>query len=135
MRLELVLAEAAGKETTLIFAPLQVNDERSDQLCRPKDHATLSSTVGEAFANEVIKQLIEDQPVWENKAHLVRPALADTDGPVMKFRKWASQFYADPVDTGAEAYPPQGVYPAPERELTASKKFGNPDSAFAIDKG
>ena len=61
-------------------------------------------------------------------------ALADTDGPVMKFRKWASQFYADPVDTGAEAYPPQGVYPAPERELTASKKFGNPDSAFAIDK-
>ena len=95
----------------------------------------LNSTVGEAFANEVIKQLIEDQPVWENKAHLVRPALADTDGPVMKFRKWASQFYADPVDTGAEAYPPQGVYPAPERELTASKKFGNPDSAFAIDKG
>ena len=95
----------------------------------------LNSTVGEAFANEVIKQLIEDQPVWENKAHFVRPALADTDGPVMKFRKWASQFYADPVDTGAEAYPPQGVYPAPERELTASKKFGNPDSAFAIDKG
>jgi hypothetical protein len=25
----------------------------------------------------------------------VRPALADADGPFMKFRKWAAQFYAE----------------------------------------
>lgn len=94
----------------------------------------INSTVGEAFAAEVTKQVLEDQPVWENKAHLVRPALADTDGPIMKFRKWASQFYASPVDHSAEVYPPQGSYPAAERELTASKKFGTPDPAFVVDK-
>jgi 3-ketosteroid 9alpha-hydroxylase-like protein len=26
------------------------------------------------------------------------PALADTDGPILKFRKWYSQFYAEPYD-------------------------------------
>ena len=44
----------------------------------------------------VDKQFVEDMPIWEHKAHLVRPALADTDGPFMKFRKWYSQFYQTP---------------------------------------
>ena len=37
--------------------------------------------VGRAFAAEVDKQVREDKPIWEHKAHLVRPALADSDGP------------------------------------------------------
>jgi len=41
---------------------------------------------------EINKQVQEDQPIWENKAFLPTPALADTDGPIMKFRKWYSQF-------------------------------------------
>jgi phenylpropionate dioxygenase-like ring-hydroxylating dioxygenase large terminal subunit len=94
----------------------------------------INSTVGEAFANEVSKQVLEDKPVWENKAHLVRPALADTDGPIMKFRKWASQFYFEDFQTGADAYPPHGAFPSEVTELTASKKFGTPDAAFAIDR-
>ena len=52
-----------------------------------------NSIVGEAFAAEVDKQFEEDMPIWEHKAHLVRPALADNDGPFMKFRKWYAQFY------------------------------------------
>ena len=51
--------------------------------------------VGQAFVDEVDKQFLEDKPIWEHKAHLVRPALADNDGPFMKFRKWAAQFYAE----------------------------------------
>ena len=51
----------------------------------------------------------------------------------MKFRKWASQFYAEPVDGEAMVYPPNGSYPAEnDRELTASKKFGTPDPAFKL---
>lgn len=52
-------------------------------------------SVGQAFVSEVDKQVREDKPIWEHKAHLVRPALADADGPFMKFRKWAAQFYAE----------------------------------------
>ena len=48
--------------------------------------------------------------MWEHKAHLTRPALADTDGPFMAFRKWYQQFYADgpmPPPPGDErTFPP-----------------------------
>ena len=69
------------------------------------DESTTSS-VGKAFVAEVDKQMQEDRPIWEHKAHLVRPALADNDGPFMKFRKWAAQFYAEPVGDERVVYPP-----------------------------
>jgi phenylpropionate dioxygenase-like ring-hydroxylating dioxygenase large terminal subunit len=64
--------------------------------------------VGRAFVAEVDKQVLEDQPIWEHKAHLVRPALADNDGPFMKFRRWAAQFYVERDDAGE-----QTVFPPP----------------------
>jgi hypothetical protein len=65
-----------------------------------------TANVGKAFCAEVEKQFLEDKPIWEHKAHLVRPALADTDGPIMKFRRWISQFYAEPVDDERTVFPP-----------------------------
>ena len=62
--------------------------------------------VGRAFVREVDKQFLEDKPIWEHKAHLVRPALADNDGPFMKFRKWAAQFYAEPISDERTVFPP-----------------------------
>ncbi len=45
----------------------------------------------------------------------MRPALADTDPPFMKFRKWYSQFYAHGTVSGqdvwAPAPPPAGEQP------------------------
>jgi len=73
------------------------------------DEAT-TANVGRAFVAEVDKQIQEDRPIWEHKAHLVRPALADADGPFTKFRRWASQFYAEPgPDAGGDerlVFPP-----------------------------
>jgi phenylpropionate dioxygenase-like ring-hydroxylating dioxygenase large terminal subunit len=71
-----------------------------------------TSSVGQAFVDEVHKQVTEDGPIWENKAHLVRPALADTDGPFTKFRKWAAQFYAEGVrgDRLVWEPPPPGTF-------------------------
>lgn len=68
--------------------------------------AETTRNVGQAFVREVDKQVLEDKPIWEHKAHLVRPALADTDGPFTKFRRWASQFYAESVADDALVYPP-----------------------------
>lgn len=84
----------------------------------------LSSTVGQAFVDEIDKQVQEDTPIWQNKAYLARPALADTDGPFTKFRKWASQFYAEGVDDSALVYYPQDSFPFEPIE-TASRKFGS----------
>jgi len=72
-------------------------------------------------------------PIWEHKAHLTRPALADNDGPFMKFRKWYSQFY---VADETEVATPDGrtVYPPPywpekmdetPAKATASAKYGD----------
>ncbi len=91
------------------------------------DEAT-NSTVGDAFATEVDRQFVEDIPVWEHKAHLVRPALADNDGPFMKFRKWYSQFYAEETTTEHTVFPPpywpEKMDDTPAK-ATASAKHGD----------
>lgn len=69
------------------------------------DDATTSS-VGELFVAEIAQQVHEDLPIWRNKGYLTRPALADTDGPYMKFRAWASQFYAEEYSLDEAVYPP-----------------------------
>jgi len=84
-----------------------------------------NTTVGDAFVNEVDRQVREDKPIWENKAYLPRPALADTDGPFTKFRRWASQFYAEGVIETQEFYPPDRDYPAENLGLSASQKYGS----------
>jgi hypothetical protein len=94
------------------------------------DDEALNSSVGAAFVDEVHKQVQEDMPIWENKAHLVRPALASSDGPFMKFRKWAGQFYAEGVDDSSLVYLPQGAYPSEAIE-TASRKHGSDPFANA----
>ena len=91
--------------------------------------AKATEGVGKAFANEVHKQVLEDKPIWEHKAHLVRPALADTDGPFMKFRKWCSQFYAEGVDGDertvfAPPWWPDRADEAPQK-ATASARLGD----------
>lgn len=55
--------------------------------------ADFTTKVGDAFVSEVSRQLEQDMVVWENKAHLPTPSLAEGDGPVMEFRRWAQQFY------------------------------------------
>ena len=75
----------------------QTTETRFNFYVRNLGDAATTSNVGKAFVAEVDKQFTEDTPIWEHKAHLVRPALADNDGPFMKFRKWYSQFYAEPV--------------------------------------
>ncbi|HNB94028.1 MAG TPA: Rieske 2Fe-2S domain-containing protein [Microthrixaceae bacterium] len=84
----------------------------------------LSSTVGEAFVAEIDKQVQEDRPIWQNKAYAARPALADSDGPFTKFRKWASQFYAEGIDESQSVYYPVETK-AYDPIQTASRKFGS----------
>jgi 3-ketosteroid 9alpha-monooxygenase subunit A len=47
-----------------------------------------------ALVEEVVKQVGEDIPIWNHKAHRPSPSLAPGDGPIMKFRRWTEQFSA-----------------------------------------
>ena len=42
------------------------------------------------------KEVNQDLDAWEYKAYLDSPALAKGDGPIGTYRRWASQFYAEP---------------------------------------
>ncbi|MCB0988820.1 MAG: Rieske 2Fe-2S domain-containing protein [Microthrixaceae bacterium] len=124
-------------DTLLMTATTPVDAEhtqtRFNFYVRNLGDESVNSSVGEAFANEVIKQFTEDLPIWTHKAHIVRPALADSDGPFMKYRKWYSQFYADHPSAEEQAAEERTVYPAPywpdrmdevPGKGTASVKYG-----------
>jgi len=43
------------------------------------------------------KTIEQDIPIWENKVYRHDPMLCDGDGPIMQYRRWARQFYCEPV--------------------------------------
>jgi nitrite reductase/ring-hydroxylating ferredoxin subunit len=51
----------------------------------------LSLLVFQAFKADVSR----DFPIWEKKAYLAQPALAEGDGPIGAYRRWARQFYPE----------------------------------------
>lgn len=51
--------------------------------------------VNAAIIADICQQLREDTPIWEHKIYRPLPILCDGDGPIAKFRKWYSQFYAE----------------------------------------
>lgn len=52
--------------------------------------------VAAAIIRDIVKQMNEDVPIWENKAYVPRPVLCDGDGPIADFRRWCEQFYPAP---------------------------------------
>jgi hypothetical protein len=55
--------------------------------------AVVTEQVAELFFNAYVTDFAQDFPVWENKLYRERPILSSADGPFMRFRKWARQFY------------------------------------------
>jgi phenylpropionate dioxygenase-like ring-hydroxylating dioxygenase large terminal subunit len=52
-------------------------------------------TVFASLGPEITRQLEQDVVIWEKKAYFDRPMLAASDGPILRYRKWYSQFYPD----------------------------------------
>lgn len=62
----------------------------------PRDATGKGPTnVGRAMMADFDKQLGQDTPIWEHKAYRATPALAKGDGPILAFRRWATQFSPD----------------------------------------
>jgi len=49
-------------------------------------------SLAKAFIQEIVRQLNEDIPIWENKRYLPQMRLCDGDGPIMDVRHWFKQF-------------------------------------------
>ena len=61
----------------------------------PKQQTEEHKLYARGFRDEVVFQVGQDIPIWENKAYLESPVLCDGDGPIAKYRKWFQQFYGD----------------------------------------
>ena len=52
---------------------------------------------------EIVRQVEQDIPIWENKVFRDAPILCDGDGPIAKYRRWFGQFYDAADLSGTDA--------------------------------
>jgi 3-ketosteroid 9alpha-monooxygenase subunit A len=102
-----------GLVDTLLWGCATPVDEGSCEVrfsfvLRQTGDAATTSSLGEAFIEEIHARTVEDVEVWESKAYVPVPALAHHDGPIMQFRRWCEQFYAEGVEDRREPYVPPG---------------------------
>ena len=60
----------------------------------PKQQTSEHTLYANAFRDEIVRQVGQDIPIWENKVYLEEPTRCDGDGPIARYRKWFDQFYA-----------------------------------------
>jgi phenylpropionate dioxygenase-like ring-hydroxylating dioxygenase large terminal subunit len=89
-------------ETLLVAAVTPVEkDEVRVRFCftQPKEQKNaLASMLAQGFIHEVCRQLDQDKIIWDRQRYMDRPVICDGDGPILRFRKWYSQFYAEWAD-------------------------------------
>jgi nitrite reductase/ring-hydroxylating ferredoxin subunit len=61
-----------------------------------KDYASaeIMAEKYEAYTETQAIALTDDFEIWENKKYRTDPRLCHQDGPILKFREWAKQFYS-----------------------------------------
>jgi phenylpropionate dioxygenase-like ring-hydroxylating dioxygenase large terminal subunit len=88
-------------DITMLTTNLPVDEEHVVQYFHVSysnpDNDPKIDRIGQAFNKEVNRQLTDDIPIWENKVYEPSPKLCDGDGPIARYRRWASQFYVEPT--------------------------------------
>ena len=85
----------------------------------------LAELTSRAVLPGYVREVERDVRVWEHKRYLAQPALAEGDGPIGQYRKWARQFYPAPAQAsvrslGAVSRQSPSQPRRPERQTAAS---------------
>ncbi len=73
---------------------------------KSSDLHTLAAVVPKPLLNNILSRIVfrgykhdvsQDFKIWENKKYIVQTPLAKGDGPIVLYRKWAQQFYSEPI--------------------------------------
>jgi 3-ketosteroid 9alpha-monooxygenase subunit A len=70
-------------------------DLRFGVCLKPMGDGAKTEAFAKAYVDNLTTGFLEDVRIWENKAYRKAPVLCKSDGPIMKLRKWYSQFYED----------------------------------------
>lgn len=90
--------DAFGVRGRLFVLPVPVDEEHIHlRLGCAVDHRSrlLGLLFREIIARAFWGEVEEDIPVWTRKKYVHPPALAPGDGPVARYRRWATQFYPE----------------------------------------
>ena len=86
-------------DTLLVAAVTPVEkDEVRVRFCftQPREQATpLASMIAKGFIREICRQLDQDKVIWDRQRYLDKPIICDGDGPILRFRQYYRQFYAE----------------------------------------
>lgn len=104
------------------------------QLAKPGQISPLLRLIPRSLVNRIVSwqvfktfihDLQQDFEIWEHKRYIQPPALAAGDGPVGKYRTWASQFYREPGQRGGT-----GVDDGPAQEDGSGGTVRKRENAF-----
>jgi len=56
-----------------------------------------ADAAGEDFVQGLSNGVLQDLRIWTHKVHRAEPVLCEADGYLAQFRRWARQFYSEPV--------------------------------------
>jgi len=62
----------------------------------------LDRLLGSVAIRTYVNDVTQDYDIWANKRYVHPPALAEGDGPIGKYRRWAQQFYPASKSAAAE---------------------------------
>ena len=86
---------------------------------KPRNISPQFNLLADGMIAEIVRQVQQDIPIWENKVYREKPLLCDGDGPIAKYRKWFSQFY-DEALAPAPRRKPARVSESPRQAALAS---------------
>jgi hypothetical protein len=66
---------------------------QANPLLRALPASILAPIVARTTLDGLVHDVEQDRVIWENKKYIERPALAEGDGPIGKYRQWSRQFY------------------------------------------
>ncbi|MFO0758059.1 MAG: hypothetical protein U0359_16305 [Byssovorax sp.] len=96
---QLVLPTPAEKDHIDLRIAIAAADARGLRFIGPLLPSFATGLVARAVLSVYKDDVAQDFAIWENKRYVPKPILARGDGPIMLYRKWASQFYDTPVES------------------------------------
>jgi nitrite reductase/ring-hydroxylating ferredoxin subunit len=82
-----------GVDARLWVLPTPIDEERLTLRLAASTRGRACALLNPLILRGFARSASQDFPIWENKRYVERPALADGDGPIALYRRWARQFY------------------------------------------
>ena len=89
--------EGVGYTALFVFSFTPKNEESFVQTTRlylkDEGSAEVRKSIGNAFVERFVAEVDQDMRVLNYKKHLTEPRLCAGDGPILKFRRYAEEYY------------------------------------------